>query len=77
MLAAAIRLHATHGRWIVALAGVVSVLWGVLLLLQPEVGAVVLTWWLGAYAIIFGIVLLGAAWRLRRFRRGGTLLQAA
>jgi uncharacterized membrane protein HdeD (DUF308 family) len=77
MLAAAMRLHATHGRWIVALAGAVSVLWGVLLLMQPVVGAVVLTWWLGAYALIFGIALLGAAWRLRRLRHGGALSHAS
>ena len=28
-------------------------------------GAVVLTWWLGAYAIIFGISLLVVGFRLR------------
>jgi uncharacterized membrane protein HdeD (DUF308 family) len=28
-------------------------------------GAVVVTWWLGIYAIIFGIALLACGWRLR------------
>ena len=48
------------------LGGAVSVVWGILLILQPIVGALVLTWWIGAYAIVFGAVLLTLALRLRR-----------
>jgi uncharacterized membrane protein HdeD (DUF308 family) len=33
--------------------------------LAPVMGAVVLTWWLGVYAIVFGIALLACGWRLR------------
>jgi uncharacterized membrane protein HdeD (DUF308 family) len=65
MIAAAFRLHVSHGRWWLVFAGIVSVLWGLLLLLAPLMGAVVLTWWLGAYAIIFGISLLALGFRLR------------
>ncbi|WP_428488797.1 HdeD family acid-resistance protein [Rhodopila sp.] len=65
MLAAALKLHASHGRWWLGLGGVISILWGVMLVLTPMVGAVVVTWWLGAYAIIFGISLLACGWRLR------------
>jgi len=65
MLAAAVKLHASHGRWWLGLGGVVSMLWGVLLVLAPMLGAVVLTWWLGVYAIIFGVSLLACGWRLR------------
>ena len=65
MLAAALKLHASHGRWWLGLGGVVSMLWGVLLVLAPMVGAVVVTRWLGVYAIIFGISLLACGWRLR------------
>jgi uncharacterized membrane protein HdeD (DUF308 family) len=68
LVAAALRLHATHGRWLMALAGVVSVIWGVLLLLWPIIGAVVLTLWMGAYAFVFGILLLILAFRLRARR---------
>jgi uncharacterized membrane protein HdeD (DUF308 family) len=65
MLAAAFRLHVSHGRWWLVFAGLVSVVWGGLLFLAPLMGAVVLTWWLGAYAIAFGIMLLVLGFRLR------------
>jgi uncharacterized membrane protein HdeD (DUF308 family) len=62
---AAFSLHLEHGRWLMLLAGFVSLIWGVLLLLAPLAGALVLTLWLGAYALIFGISLLVLAFRLR------------
>ncbi len=65
MLAAAFRLHAEHGRWWLALGGVISIIYGALLVIAPMVGAVVLTWWLGAYALVFGIALLVLAFKLR------------
>ena len=69
MIGSAFRLNREHGRWWLVLGGVVSVIWGVLLFLAPIAGAVVLTWWLGAYALVFGAMLLGLAFRLRE-RRG-------
>ena len=69
MLAAAFRLDAAHGRWWMALGGVASIVWGALLFLAPVAGALVLTWWLGAYSIAFGVLLLVLAFRLRA-RRG-------
>ncbi len=68
MLGAAFRLHATHGRWWLGLGGVVSILWGILLVISPVIGALVLTWWLGAYALVFGAVLLVLAFKLRSQR---------
>lgn len=70
MLTAAFRLHETHGRWWLALGGIVSVVWGLMLAVAPLIGAVVLAWWLGIYAIIFGGALLACAWRLRAQRPG-------
>jgi uncharacterized membrane protein HdeD (DUF308 family) len=70
MIAAAVKLHATHGRWWLALGGVASLIWGVLLIAAPLVGAVVVTWWLGIYAIVFGIALLACGWRLRGQHQG-------
>jgi len=65
MLWAAFRLDVDSGRWWFVLGGVVSFAYGVLLIVAPMVGALVLTWWLGAYALIFGVALLVLAFRLR------------
>ena len=39
--------------------------YGVLLIVAPLIGALVLTWWFGAYALVFGVALLILAFRLR------------
>lgn len=65
MAVAGFRLRGTHGRWWLVLAGVLSAVWGVLLYLSPVAGAIVLTWWLGGYALAFGALLLVLAFRLR------------
>ena len=65
---AALRLHRPYGRTWLWFAGVVSVIWGGALFVAPAVGAIVLTWWLGGYAMIFGVALLVLALRLRAQR---------
>jgi uncharacterized membrane protein HdeD (DUF308 family) len=64
MLTAAFSLKLDHGRWWLALGGIASVIFGIVLLIAPVVGAVVLTWWLGAYAVVFGVFLLILAFKL-------------
>lgn len=65
MLTAAFRLNVDHGRWWFALGGLASILYGAALIVAPLIGAVVLTWWIGAYAIVFGALMLVFAFRLR------------
>jgi len=55
-----------RNEWLLILAGIASVGFGVVLLLYPTAGALVLTWWIGAYALVFGILLMILAFRLRR-----------
>ena len=55
-----------RNEWLLILAGLASVGFGVVLLLYPTAGALVLVWWIGAYALIFGILLMILAFRLRR-----------
>lgn len=69
MLSAALRLQLDHGRWWLALGGLASVIYGVLLIAAPFIGALVLIWWLGAYAIVFGFALTAVAIKLHARRR--------
>ena len=70
MLVSAFRLHSGHGRGLLLLSGLVSLVWGALLWFSPIAGALVLTWWLGGYALAFGVLLLVLGLRLRGRRDG-------
>jgi uncharacterized membrane protein HdeD (DUF308 family) len=52
-------------EWFLILSGLLSVAFGVLLLVQPGAGALAIVWLIGAYAVIFGVGMLAFAWRLR------------
>jgi Short repeat of unknown function (DUF308) len=66
-IAAAIKLRkVVANEWLLVLAGIASVAFGVLLILQPAAGALLLVWWVGAYAIVLGILLFVLALRIRR-----------
>ncbi len=70
LLMAAVRLDIGGSHWWMILGGGASVVYGVLLIVAPLIGALVLTWWFGAYAIVFGIALLVLALRLRARQLG-------
>jgi uncharacterized membrane protein HdeD (DUF308 family) len=52
-----------------ALGGAILVIRGILLMIWPLIGAVVMTWWMAGHALFFGVALLVLAFRLRG-RRG-------
>ena len=54
-------------EWLMALGGVLSVLFGIAILVQPAAGALALLWWIGGFAVLFGIVLMTLAFRVRRW----------
>jgi uncharacterized membrane protein HdeD (DUF308 family) len=68
MLGAAVRLKVSHGRWWLVFSGIISILYGFLLFVSPLIGALVLTWWIGAYSLVFGVTLIVLAFRLRSHR---------
>jgi uncharacterized membrane protein HdeD (DUF308 family) len=53
------------GEFWLALAGVASIAFGLLLFLFPVTGALTILWLIGGYAIAFGIMLILLGWRLR------------
>jgi uncharacterized membrane protein HdeD (DUF308 family) len=62
----AIRLRrAIRGELWMVLAGVASILFGVVLVVFPATGALSLVWLIGAFAIAFGVFEIGLGWRLR------------
>ena len=68
-LVAAVRLRKIiNNEWLLVLAGIASVVFGVLLLFQPAAGALVLIWWIGAWALLFGILLMILAFRMRNWK---------
>ena len=77
-IAAAIRLRKViEGEWLLALSGIASVLLGILLFVFPGPGALAVVLWIGAYALVSGVLLIVLAFRLRSWARDPGKLQAA
>jgi uncharacterized membrane protein HdeD (DUF308 family) len=68
-IVAAVRLRKViTNEWLLVLAGIASVAFGFILLFQPGVGALALIWWIAAWAVVFGILLMILAFRMRNFK---------
>lgn len=67
---AAIRLRQViTNEWWLGLSGLLSLAFGGLLVVNPGAGALAVIWLIGGYALLFGILLIALAWRLKRFQR--------
>lgn len=53
-------------EWLLLLSGAASIIFGVILIARPAAGALALLWVIGIYALIFGVLVLFLAFRLRR-----------
>ena len=53
-------------EWTIGLSGAVSVLFGVIMLVAPGAGALGLIWAIASYAIVFGILMVMAAFKLKK-----------
>jgi uncharacterized membrane protein HdeD (DUF308 family) len=67
---AAIRLRRlVPGEWLLLLIGIASMVFGLLLMIVPIAGALVIAIWIGAYALVFGVLLVALGFRLRSWSR--------
>lgn len=65
-IVAAIRFRKEmQNEWLHGLSGVISLLFGIMLLAQPGEGALALIWAIGLYAVLFGVLLLVLAVRMK------------
>ena len=54
-----------EGEWLLGFAGVLSILFGAFLVIFPGAGALALLWLIAAYAMVIGVLLIIAGFRLR------------
>jgi uncharacterized membrane protein HdeD (DUF308 family) len=59
-------------EWLLVFAGLMSVVFGILLLVWPATGLLALVWLIGIYAVLYGALLIGLALRLRSHRAPAT-----
>ena len=63
---AAIRLRKEiEGEWLMALAGALSIAFGLYMIAFPGAGAIAVVWWIGAYAVAIGLMLVVLGFRAR------------
>jgi uncharacterized membrane protein HdeD (DUF308 family) len=61
-----------RSRWLFALTGVVSVLFGALLLWEPLLGAFALVWSIGVYAVVLGVMTVALGIHMYKPQHDGT-----
>ena len=67
-IAAAVRLREVlQNEWLLILAGIVSVAFGVWLVARPDAGALAVLWAIGIYAIVFGVLVVLFAFKIRSY----------
>jgi uncharacterized membrane protein HdeD (DUF308 family) len=68
-ISAAVRLRKEiEGEWLLLLSGALSVLFGIAIAIWPAAGLLAVTWMIGAYAILFGVLFIVLGFRLRSLR---------
>jgi len=55
--------------WLIGLNGALAIAFGVLLFARPGSGALAVVWMIGWFAVVFGILHIALAIRLRRFKQ--------
>ncbi|HEX4863247.1 MAG TPA: HdeD family acid-resistance protein [Acidimicrobiales bacterium] len=73
-IAAAIRLRKEmQGEWVLLLSGIASVVFGIILVARPGIGALAVVTIIGIYAIVGGVLMLWVSFKVRSILRAGGL----
>jgi uncharacterized membrane protein HdeD (DUF308 family) len=56
-------------EWLIGLSGVLAVIFGLILVWAPEAGAIAISFWIGIFALVAGLVFVGLSLRMRRLHR--------
>jgi uncharacterized membrane protein HdeD (DUF308 family) len=65
------------GEWLLILGGAASIVFGVLMTINPTAGALVIVWIVATYAILYGALLVALSLRLRGLKGSDTHHHAA
>ncbi len=77
-IVAAVRLRKEiDHEWLLGLSGVLSVIFGAVMLARPVEGLLAIVWVIAAYSVVFGILLIVLAFRLKNRAAGGGMAPAA
>ena len=67
-----------EGDWLIALTGLLSIAFGILVAVRPGSGALAILWLIGVYAIVLGVIQLVTAFRLHGLQDAfGSLFRGA
>jgi len=70
-IAVAIKLRKQlSNEWLLILSGVLSVVFGIVVIARPGAGALSIVWLIGAYALLFGVLLLTLAMKVKGLATG-------
>jgi len=58
-----------ENEWLLVLCGLLSIAFGALLIAWPSTGALAVIWTIAWYAVFFGCLLIGLAFRLKTYKR--------
>lgn len=69
LLLSSIRLDGETGQGLMVVSGAISLIFALLIFVAPLMGAKVIIWWIGAWAILVGLALIALAFTLRKVAR--------
>lgn len=58
-----------EGEWLLGLGGLLTVIFGVILIARPAVGALAVAWIIGWFAMLLGVTWIALAFRLKKHKR--------